>query len=107
MPDQPEAQARGPAAGADWDTVREGWLLDPRVETAHTVAFASAPGFGGKCLPKDLNAIIRTASDAGYSPSLLREILSSNARSRGEGLLVSAPASRQPGQLAAAAGERR
>ncbi len=93
------------AFGADWHTVREGWLLDPRVEPAHTAAFASAPGFGRKCLPKDLNAIIRAASDAGYSPLLLREILSSNARFRSEELLVSAPAARQPGELAATAGE--
>jgi len=32
------------AFGADWHAVREGWLLDPRVEPAHTAAFASAPG---------------------------------------------------------------
>ena len=44
--------------GADWHTVREGWLLDPRVEPAHRAAFASTPGFGGRCLPKDLSAII-------------------------------------------------
>jgi UDPglucose 6-dehydrogenase len=29
--------------GADWHAVREGWLLDPRVEPTHTAAFASAP----------------------------------------------------------------
>lgn len=78
------------ALGADWHTVREGWLLDPRIEPAHTAAFVRAPGFGGKCLPKDLNAIIRAASDAGYNPLLLQEILSSNARFRSEGLVHAA-----------------
>jgi len=68
------------AFDADWHTVREGWLLDPRVEPAHTAAFASAPGFGGKCLPKDLRAITRAAADAGYSPALLIEVLRSNER---------------------------
>ena len=71
--------------GTDWHTVREGWLLDPRIEPSHTAAFASAPGFGGKCLPKDLRAIIRAAADAGYSPALLMEVLSSNERFRSEG----------------------
>jgi UDPglucose 6-dehydrogenase len=70
--------------GADWHTVREGWLLDPRVEPAHTAAFARAPGFGGKCLPKDLCAIIHAATSTGYDPALLREVLRSNERFGGE-----------------------
>jgi UDPglucose 6-dehydrogenase len=70
------------AFGADWHTVREGWLLDPRVEPDHTAAFANAPGFGGRCLPKDLSAIIQAATRAGYSPALLTEVLRSNARLR-------------------------
>jgi len=65
---------------ADWHTVREGWLLDPRVGRAHSAAFANAPGFGGKCLPKDVNAIIRAAAHAGYSAALLGEVLRSNQR---------------------------
>ncbi len=70
------------AFGADWHTVREGWLLDPRIELAHTAAFTHTPGFGGKCLPKDLSAIIHAAADAGYSPALLTEVLRSNERFR-------------------------
>jgi UDPglucose 6-dehydrogenase len=65
---------------ADWHTVREGWLLDPRVERMHTAAFSQAPGFGGKCLPKDLNAIVNSSLDQGYEPALLREVLASNER---------------------------
>lgn len=69
---------------ADWHTIREGWLLDPRVSPYHTAAFSEAPGFGGKCLPKDLRAIIRASIAAGYDPALLSEILSSNQRFRRE-----------------------
>jgi hypothetical protein len=50
--------------GADWPTVREGWLLGPRIEPAHTAALAHAPGFSGKCLSKDLHAIIQAATGA-------------------------------------------
>jgi len=72
------------AFGADWATVREGWLLDPRIERMHTAVFPGAPGFGGKCLPKDLRAIIEAAAAAGYRPALLEEVLRSNHRFRGD-----------------------
>jgi nucleotide sugar dehydrogenase len=68
--------------GADWHTIREGWLLDPRVSPMHTAAFATDPGFSGKCLPKDLAALIAAASEAGYDPQFLRAIQSSNERFR-------------------------
>jgi UDPglucose 6-dehydrogenase len=70
------------ALDADWHSVREGWLLDPRVEPMHTAAFDQAPGFGGKCLPKDLDALIHASHDAGYVPALLKEVVRSNARLR-------------------------
>ncbi|MGH3901299.1 MAG: hypothetical protein ACRDTA_24225 [Pseudonocardiaceae bacterium] len=66
------------AFGADWHTVREGWLLDPRVEPMHTAVFLRSRGFGGKCLPKDLRAIVHAATAEGYEPSLLAEVLRSN-----------------------------
>jgi len=70
------------ALGADWHTVREGWLLDPRVEPSHTAVFAADRGFSGKCLPKDTSAIVAAARAAGYEPSLLTEVLASNDRFR-------------------------
>jgi nucleotide sugar dehydrogenase len=69
--------------GADWHSVREGWLLDPRVERMHTAAFEDDRGFAGKCLPKDLRAIVTAAAQQGYSADLLTEVLRSNARLRG------------------------
>lgn len=70
------------ALGADWHTVREGWLLDPRVGRSHSAVFAGDRGFDGKCLPKDLRAIVRAAAAAGYSAELLSEVLASNDRFR-------------------------
>lgn len=67
---------------ADWHVVREGWLLDPRVERMHTAAFGDDPGFSGRCLPKDLRAILAATAERGYLPTLLREVLLANDRLR-------------------------
>jgi len=88
--------------GADWHTVREGWLLDPRVERANSAAFADAPGFSGKCLPKDLSAIIHAATKAGYGAGLLEEVLRSNLRFHQDGLTVAKRAALMRGGRAAA-----
>ena len=70
------------AVGADWDTVREGWLLDPRVERMHTLVFPDDPGFGGACLPKDVSGLVAAARAAGCDPELLEQVLASNDRFR-------------------------
>jgi len=70
------------ALGVDYYTVRTGWALDPRVDPMHTIVFPGAPGFGGKCLPKDINGIIRASQKAGYEPEFLKEVIRSNNRIR-------------------------
>ncbi len=72
------------ACGADWHTVREGWLLDPRIERMHTAAFENSPGFDGKCLPKDLDALIAAGREAGYVAKMLEAVAETNRRMRGE-----------------------
>jgi nucleotide sugar dehydrogenase len=67
--------------GADFHKVREGWLLDPRINRSHTAVFNhNKEPFGGKCLPKDINAIVKACRDAGYDPRFLAELLLSNDR---------------------------
>ena len=66
--------------GASYDIVREGWLLDSRVERMHTAVFKDKRGFGGKCFPKDLLGIINQTEKKGYSPDLLKEVWESNKR---------------------------
>ena len=68
------------AAGVDYSELRELWALDPRVSNWHTLVFDGHPGFDGKCLPKDLKAIIASARDAGYHPKYLQAIWDSNLR---------------------------
>jgi UDPglucose 6-dehydrogenase len=71
------------AFGVDYDEVREGWLLDPRVNPSHTFARKDGiPGFGGKCLPKDLSAIVEASKKAGHNPELLDFISKYNKKCR-------------------------
>lgn len=61
-------------AGADWQTVRELWALNPFFERMHTMVLPGKRGFGGKCLPKDLAATIAEANNCGYQPLLLEMV---------------------------------
>jgi Predicted UDP-glucose 6-dehydrogenase len=45
--------------GVDWNELRELWLLDPRINKNHTLVFERDRGYGGKCFPKDVKAIIK------------------------------------------------
>ena len=67
--------------GADYNEVRELWLLDPRINKMHTSVFAANDRpFGGKCLPKDTSALVSLANQHGYDAKFLAEILESNDR---------------------------
>jgi nucleotide sugar dehydrogenase len=64
--------------GVNYDELRELFVLDTRVEKIHTAVLKSKRGFGGKCFPKDVNAIVKATEKAGYSPELLKQVLKSN-----------------------------
>lgn len=64
--------------GVDYEVVREGFLADPRMSRYFTFVYPNKRGFDGKCLPKDLNAIVRASSEKGYSPSFIESVLASN-----------------------------
>ena len=70
------------AMGIDFNVLRECWALDPRVDKMHTAVYPKDRGFGGKCFPKDLRALINASRKAGYEPELLVEIDKSNQRFR-------------------------
>lgn len=65
--------------GLDWQSVREGWLLDPRMGRDHSDAFTGAPGYSGRCLPKDVAAILHSADKIGAPMPLLAAVQDSNA----------------------------
>jgi len=64
--------------GADWNSVREAWLADPRINPMHTAVFKDDRGFGGKCLPKDTNALAEYARKNNVEPILLDAVLKKN-----------------------------
>lgn len=53
--------------------------LDPRIGS---LALKAGPGFGGSCLPKDVNAFIRFGEGLGYDPTLLKSVWQVNVNQR-------------------------
>jgi UDPglucose 6-dehydrogenase len=66
--------------GVNYNRVREGFLLDPRMSRYFTFVYPRARGFGGKCLPKDLNAIAAASKQAGYQAEFIEDILKNNTK---------------------------
>jgi len=71
------------AVGAHWENVRAAWLEDPRVAPEYTGYAGFPPGFGGRCWPKDLAALIAAARDRGYHPAFLESVQEANRRFQG------------------------
>ena len=65
--------------GADIELVRQGIGGDPRIGTQFLYAGA---GYGGSCFPKDVKALIRSASEAGHELQLLAAVEAVNERQK-------------------------
>ena len=63
------------AVGADIDAVTAGLGSDTRIGPKF---LQPGPGWGGSCFPKDMHALVRIATDAGYEFDLLRAVISAN-----------------------------
>ncbi len=70
------------ANGSDYNTIRELLFLDGRVSPANSLIYPESRGFGGKCLPKDMSAIIKHMESLGYDPHFLRSVIESNEKFR-------------------------
>jgi len=73
------------ASGIDFNTVRELWLQDNRINKMHTAVFTDKTHedprcFGGKCFPKDISALVEYAKKSGYNAKFLEEVQDSNHR---------------------------
>ena len=67
------------AVGADIDKIREGIGSDSRI--GHKFLFPGL-GYGGSCLPKDVRALLKSASDAGAPLSVLQAVEDINQEQR-------------------------
>lgn len=65
--------------GADIENVRVGIGSDPRI--GYHFIYPGA-GYGGSCFPKDVQALARSASDAGYDAALLNAVEEVNRRQK-------------------------
>lgn len=65
--------------GADVDAVRKGIGSDDRIGTKFIYP---GTGYGGSCFPKDVQALVRTADENGYSLEILKAVESVNYRQK-------------------------
>ena len=65
--------------GADIEKVRIGIGSDPRI--GYSFIYPGT-GYGGSCFPKDVQALIRSAHEAGHEPQILNAVQSVNARQK-------------------------
>src|SRR5439155_20624895 len=65
--------------GADIELVRQGIGSDPRI--GYSFLYAGT-GYGGSCFPKDVQALIRTASEYGHRLHVLDAVEIANERQK-------------------------
>lgn len=66
------------ALNVNFDELRELWLADARIGSSHSSVTAER-GFRGRCLPKDISAMVAAMKPHGGSP-LLEAVMKYNAR---------------------------
>lgn len=66
------------AHGVDYNELREIWLAAPRISRDHTFVYPDNRGFSGKCLPKDVSAIIASMHERGGAAALLEAVMAIN-----------------------------
>lgn len=64
--------------GINYDSLRETWLLDPRINRDHTFVYDDNRGYGGSCLPKDMAAIIAQSKYNNIDVTFLENVQESN-----------------------------
>ena len=72
------------AIDGDWDKAVEGFITDGRIGNSHidVPGHDGDFGFGGKCFPKDLNAMIKKAESLGVSPEVMKGAWKKNKQIR-------------------------
>lgn len=68
--------------GSSFTTIREGLVLDPRMDRTHSNVYKDNQGWSGKCLPKDMNALAYKMRKAGHPLPRLEEAIEHNVDRR-------------------------
>jgi len=64
---------------SSFNAVREGIVLDPRINRTHSNVYSDNRGWSGKCLPKDMNALAFKMKKMGKPLSTLEQEIKKNA----------------------------
>lgn len=74
------------AIDGDWEKALEGFITDGRIGNSHidVPGHDGDFGFGGKCFPKDLNAMIKRAEAIGVSPDVMKGAWEKNKQVRSD-----------------------
>jgi UDPglucose 6-dehydrogenase len=72
------------AIDGDWNQAIEGFITDGRIGNSHidVPGHDGDMGFGGKCFPKDLNAMIKKSEELGVSPDVMKGAWEKNKQVR-------------------------
>jgi UDPglucose 6-dehydrogenase len=62
-----------------FNKVREGLVLDPRLNRTHSFVYKNNRGWSGKCLPKDMNALAFNMIEHGRPLKTLEHLINKNA----------------------------
>jgi len=70
--------------GLNWDNIIDGVMADGRIGKSHyqVPGHDGAPGVGGSCFPKDINAFIHTFEKYGLKPLVLKSVWDQNKELR-------------------------
>jgi UDPglucose 6-dehydrogenase len=64
--------------GGNFERVREGLVLDPRLNRTHSNVYPHNRGWSGKCLPKDMNALAYIMRKVGFPLETLECLIKKN-----------------------------
>ena len=65
--------------GVSYTELRETWLMDERIGRSHTFVFPEKRGYDGKCLPKDVDALIAQAKKLDVNMHVLNAVKQKNS----------------------------
>ena len=70
------------AFGVSYSQVREGFVLDSRQGKMFTTVYKDRRGWDGRCIPKDIHAMVKASEKVRYKAEFLEDVIKNNERIR-------------------------